>query len=733
MSRRTRYSKTNVTITSSGRIVGERPTSTRPHISYADVVEGRNGHSSRSSSHSQHDDRTEARSSTRNLRTAPNRTTLRYRGRNPRPAANDLRNNLRNNHALSTVSREEETYKVTIPMTDAYDTLYLMNLIKEHLDDSNIVFYNVSSASVSTEHFKECKTPTSSTWWAKTMRRRCATSAGASPPTPASGWSFSPPRRRCPCANLDDRVEEAIKVAMSSLYDSGSRVMNLANFRHAEEFKRQGLFVTIGKANVLRTVVQIIAENTPDLVALNLRENRMNFLEQLRPLSERCRSLRAIDLSKNRIHSFTEIGNLRDLDLVELVLEGNPFIDDFPSHAVYIKAVRKLFKNLKKLDNEDLPAEIGFDLGVVESLPETRGSCIPPAHSAFVYQFLEAYYKIYDTENRAGLIQAYHENATFSFSFSKHESTASTHDNMAGYRDSHNLLRLKDESYWVKFVKTSSVDIVAFLCKLPNTEHDPDSFKVDVPFCEGSLVTVVVTGTFRETFKTGKPGRSFVRTFYITPHGNGFAIINEMFVISNLSTKQVMEAKQQQKQQSSSSGSSSSSARRNVNNLDNLMIDVEFNRPSTSNALNSFGVGTSAPVVMPQLQPLQPQQQQQIQALPSLQPSLLPTATITSPPAGTLLAPGGQVLPAGIQAPAPATVVAAPAAAAAATTAAPDPAAPLTTEMELIVLKFMEVTKMNREYTLKCLQENGFNGDAAYAVFQKLQSLNIIPPEAFQK
>lgn len=94
---------------------------------------------------------TSLRSSTRNLRTAPNRTTLRYRGRNPRPAANDLRNNLRNNHALSTVSREEETYKVTIPMTDAYDTLYLMNLIKEHLDDSNIVFYNVSSASVSTE------------------------------------------------------------------------------------------------------------------------------------------------------------------------------------------------------------------------------------------------------------------------------------------------------------------------------------------------------------------------------------------------------------------------------------------------------------------------------------------------------------------------------------------------------------------------------------------------------
>lgn len=69
----------------------------------------------------------------------------RNRGRNPRNT-NDLRNNLRNNHVLSTVNREEETFKVTIPMSDSYDTNYLMNLLKENLDDPNIVFYNVSTS-----------------------------------------------------------------------------------------------------------------------------------------------------------------------------------------------------------------------------------------------------------------------------------------------------------------------------------------------------------------------------------------------------------------------------------------------------------------------------------------------------------------------------------------------------------------------------------------------------------
>ena len=104
-----------------------------------------------------------------------------------------------------------------------------------------------------------------------------------------------------PCANLDDRLIEVIKTAMSRLYNLETRVMDLSNFRQADEFKKHGLFIAPGKANITRTITQIITENTPDLQALNLRENKMNFLEFLRPLASKCFSLKALDLSKNKV------------------------------------------------------------------------------------------------------------------------------------------------------------------------------------------------------------------------------------------------------------------------------------------------------------------------------------------------------------------------------------------------------------------------------------------------
>ena len=58
----------------------------------------------------------------------------------------------------------------------------------------------------------------------------------------------------------------------------------------------------------------------------------------------------------------------------------------------------------------------------------------------------------------------------------------------------------------------------------------------------------------------------------------------------------------------------------------------------------------------------------------------------------------------------------------------PAPANP----QEDIIQKFMLVTKMNRDFSLKCLQENNFNSDAAYEVFKQLQAHNALPPEAFK-
>lgn len=78
---------------------------------------------------------------------------------------------------------------------------------------------------------------------------------------------------------------------------------------------------------------------------------------------------------------------------------------------------------LKFQDEKDLPPQIGFDVDVEEA------SKLPPAKASFfvndagidiVRQFLQQYYMIYDSENRQPLLDAYHENATFSLSCTYH-------------------------------------------------------------------------------------------------------------------------------------------------------------------------------------------------------------------------------------------------------------------------------------------------------------------------
>jgi len=50
---------------------------------------------------------------------------------------------------------------------------------------------------------------------------------------------------------------------------------------------------------------------------------------------------------------------------------------------------------------------------------------------------------------------------------------------------------------------------------------------------------------------------------------------------------------------------------------------------------------------------------------------------------------------------------------------------------ESVILKFMNATRMNRSFAIQCLEENNYNMETAYSVYQKLRTENLIPPEAF--
>eukprot|EP00795_Rhopilema_esculentum_P002767 gene2767-989_t len=57
---------------------------------------------------------------------------------------------------------------------------------------------------------------------------------------------------------------------------------------------------------------------------------------------------------------------------------------------------------------------------------------------------------------------------------------------------------------------------------------------------------------------------------------------------------------------------------------------------------------------------------------------------------------------------------------------------PLTSQQEELVKKFSEASKMNLDFSLKCLQQNNWDFQKSGEVFTKLQQQGQIPPEAFK-
>lgn len=79
---------------------------------------------------------------------SPFRARGHFRGRGT--LRNDFRSSLRNNtnNYVMANHREEETFKVTIPMSAKYEQLYLADLLRANLADPSVAFYNVSTPMV---------------------------------------------------------------------------------------------------------------------------------------------------------------------------------------------------------------------------------------------------------------------------------------------------------------------------------------------------------------------------------------------------------------------------------------------------------------------------------------------------------------------------------------------------------------------------------------------------------
>lgn len=89
-----------------------------------------------------------------------------------------------------------------------------------------------------------------------------------------------------------------------------------------------------------------------------------------------------------------------------------------------------------------------------------------------------------------------------------------------------------------KLLHIGYIDAVNTLCKLPPTEHEPSSFKLDNCYFSNNMINFSLSGVFKEGKPTDnvRPLRSFHRTFVCIPDPNSqMTIVNEQFTISSVS------------------------------------------------------------------------------------------------------------------------------------------------------------------------------------------------------
>ncbi|KAI4877033.1 hypothetical protein NFI96_031991, partial [Prochilodus magdalenae] len=304
--------------------------------------------------------------------------------------------------------------------------------------------------------------------------------------------------------------------------------------------------VALNRKNSMQAVIKIIKENIPELVCLNLSNNRLYKLDDLAEIVNKVRNLKILNLSFNELKSERELDKLKGLKLVELSLEKNPLCDHFKDQADYISAIRERFPRLLKPDGHDLPPPIGFDLEVAPPvLPPCKPSYFCSKEIKTLIQcFLQQYYTIYDSADRQPLLDAYHDGASFSPTIPFTTQNPSKCSLGEYQKDSRNMKRVRDSTSRFRLLKHTRLNVVAFLNELPKTQHDIASFNVDVNTYTNTLLSFTVSGVFKEVDgKSRDSYRSFSRVFITVAPGNGtLCIVNDELFIRNATTKEIRQA-----------------------------------------------------------------------------------------------------------------------------------------------------------------------------------------------
>ncbi|XP_073835333.1 nuclear RNA export factor small bristles isoform X1 [Musca autumnalis] len=341
-------------------------------------------------------------------------------------------------------------------------------------------------------------------------------------------------RESCPMVPVDEEFKEKMKLVMAKRYNPNTKALDLSKFHADPDFRQT--FVGLHRTAVMSAALDIIQKNIPDLEALNLNDNDLSTMESFRNIETRLPHLKILYLGGNSLPSLATLLVFRNAPIIELVLKNNPLRQRYKDQSLYVSEVRRKFPKLVKLDGDDLEPQILFDVNDSSVMPKAQASFLCDASGAdIIRQFLEQYFIIFDSDNRQPLLDAYHEQAMMSISVPPASQAGRLTSFWKYNRNFRRIVNNEDVSK-LRQLKVGRLQVVSTLAEWPKTQHDPQSFSVDLTLFTPKLISFTVAGLFKEfestTSSTGEI-RYFQRQFVIVPAGGGFCIRNEMILVTS--------------------------------------------------------------------------------------------------------------------------------------------------------------------------------------------------------
>uniref|UniRef100_A0A8C5WKE9 Nuclear RNA export factor Tap RNA-binding domain-containing protein n=1 Tax=Leptobrachium leishanense TaxID=445787 RepID=A0A8C5WKE9_9ANUR len=127
---------------------------------------------------------------------------------------------------------------------------------------------------------------------------------------------------------------------MQKRYDRSQKAMDLKALRSDSDLVANHVDVMLSRRCNMLIMLHIIEENMPELLSLDLSNNKLCRLENLCTIDVKAPKLKILNLSNNSVKRERALDEIRSMKLEELWLKGNPLCQTFRYKSLYIRSVQ---------------------------------------------------------------------------------------------------------------------------------------------------------------------------------------------------------------------------------------------------------------------------------------------------------------------------------------------------------------------------------------------------------